>query len=148
MPSKSYPDRFFPDADEARIVAAIRAFERRTSGEIRVHVERHLRRPPVDEAVRVFERLGMDATAQRNGVLILLAPGERAFAIVGDAGINAVTGPGFWDGARDAMRPHFAAGDYVAGLEAGIALAGEALATHFPLLDDDVNELPDDISYG
>ena len=144
----TYPDRFFPDADEARIVAAIRAFERRTSGEIRVHVERHLRRPPVDEAVRVFERLGMDATAERNGVLILLAPEEHAYAIIGDRGIDAVTPAGFWDEARDAMRPRFAAGDFVGGLEVGIALAGEALAEHFPYRDDDVNELPDEISYG
>lgn len=144
----TYPDRFFADADEARIVAAIRAFERRTSGEIRVHVEHHLRRPPVDEAIRVFERLGMDATEQRNGVLILLAPEEHAFAIIGDAGIDAVTGGGFWNGARDAMRPLFAAGDFVGGLIRGIEIAGEALAEHFPYRDDDVNELPDEISYG
>lgn len=144
----SSAERYFSDADEERVIAAIRAFERRTSGEIRVHVERHLRRPPVHEAVRVFERLGMDATQLRNGVLILLAPGERAFAIIGDAGIDAVTSESFWDEARDAMRPHLAAGEYVRGLEVGIAIAGEALAAHFPIQDDDVNELPDDISYG
>lgn len=142
-----YPRFIFDEEQEARIVAAIRAFERRTSGEIRVHVEHKLRRPPVDEAARVFEALGMAETRERNGVLILLAPGQRAFAIVGDRGIDAVTADDFWDGASAAMRPHFAAGDYVAGLEAGIRIAGEALAEHFPYRDDDVNELPDDISY-
>ena len=143
-----YPRFVFDEAQEARIIAAIRAFERRTSGEIRVHVEHKLRRPPLDEAARVFEALGMTETRERNGVLLLLAPGQKAFAIVGDSGIDAVTAADFWAGASAAMRPYFAVGDYVTGLEEGIRIAGEALAAHFPYREDDVNELPDDISYG
>ena len=89
----------------------------------------------------------MTETRERNGVLILLAPGQRAFAIVGDTGIDAVTPDDFWEEASRAMRPHFAEGDYVTGLQEGIRIAGEALAAHFPYREDDVNELPDDISY-
>ena len=142
-----YPEFVFDPEQEATIVDAIKAFELRTSGEIRVHVEHKLRRPPVDEAVKVFEQLNMTETRERNGVLILLAPGQKAFAIVGDAGIDAVTGPDFWAGASAAMQPHFAKGDYVTGLVEGIRIAGEALAEHFPYREDDTNELPDDISY-
>ena len=35
----------------------------------------------------------------------------------------------------------------VGGMSGGIALIGERLRDHFPHRDDDVNELPDDISY-
>ena len=144
----TYPERIFTEDEEARIVDAIRAFEARTSGELRVHVEHRLRRPPLDEAIRVFAALEMNLTAERNGVLLLLAPAQRSFAIFGDVGIDAVTPPGFWDAAAAAMRSPFAEGRFVEGLTEGIRLAGEALAEHFPRRDDDVNELPDEISYG
>jgi len=143
-----YPERIFSSAQEAEIVAAIRTFERRTSGEMRVHVEHRLRRPPVDEAVRVFEALGMQHTQARNGVLILLAPDQKAFSIFGDIGINEVTSDTFWSEACSSMKPFFATGDYVEGLKKGIAIAGEALAQHFPWQEGDINELPDEISYG
>ncbi len=142
-----YPSFVFDPEQEAAIVAAIQRFESRTSGEIRVHVEHKLKRPPLHEAQRVFETLGMTETRDRNGVLILIAPGQKAFAIVGDSGIDAVTPADFWEGAAARMRTHFAKGDYVAGLVDGIELAGEALAAHFPYREDDTNELPDDISY-
>jgi uncharacterized membrane protein len=35
-----------------------------------------------------FERLGMAATAERNGVLILVAPESQSFAVIGDRGID------------------------------------------------------------
>ena len=143
-----YPEHIFTSAQEEEIVAAIRTFERRTSGEMRVHVEHRLRRPPVDEAVRVFTALRMHQTQARNGVLILLAPDQRAFSIFGDIGINEVTADNFWEETCSAMQPYFAKGDYVQGLIKGIAIAGEALAAHFPWQEGDINELPDEISYG
>ena len=143
-----YPQRIFTSAQEEEIVAAIRAFERRTSGEMRVHVEHRLRRPPVDEAIRVFEALRMHQTQARNGVLILLAPDQQAFSIFGDIGINEVTGDSFWEETCIAMQPFFKEEKYVEGLIKGISIAGEALAEHFPWKEGDVNELPDEISYG
>ncbi len=143
-----YPERIFSDEQEALIVAAIRAFERKTSAEMRVHVEHRLRRPPLDEAVAVFAALNMHRTELRNGVLFLLAPGQHSFAIYGDIGINARVPADFWESTRNLMQPYFAAGDFTAGLIAGIGAAGEALTSHFPWREDDINELPDDISYG
>jgi len=143
-----YPQRVFTPEQEAEIIAEIRKFERRTSGEMRVHVEHRLRRPPLDEAKIVFSALRMHHTQARNGVLILLAPAQRSFAIFGDVGIDAKTPANFWESTTELMRPFFAKGDFVAGIVAGIDAAGDALSTYFPWQEGDINELPDEISYG
>ena len=135
-------------ADRERIVAAIRAAEHKTSGEIRVHVQPHCGADPVRDATRVFERLRMTRTAARNGVLIFLAVRDRRFAVIGDTAIHAAVGDAFWQATADAMTPHFARGDLAGGLESGVRAAGEALKRHFPHKRNDVNERPDTISEG
>ncbi len=139
------------DAQIARIEEAVRAAERRTAGEVRVHIEE--KRPPgqdaLTRAVEVFESLGMTATAQRNGVLFYVATETRNFAVIGDAGIDAKVPAGFWDAVRDRVLADFSQGAYADGLVAGLALAGEQLAEYFPFDDTtDRNELPDTVSRG
>ncbi|MHB8079903.1 MAG: TPM domain-containing protein [Candidatus Krumholzibacteriia bacterium] len=147
------PNRYFTAEEQAQVRAAIEAAEARTSGEIRVHVERDLPRrgPAAGDAYRrardVFARLGMHRTAEHNGVLIYLALRSRTLAVVGDEGLHAQVGDAFWQEVVAAMLPDFAADRPAAGLAAGAALIGERLRLHFPHRDDDVNELPDDISF-
>jgi len=62
-----------PPIEDARVVAAITAAERRTSGEVRVFVTQKKTEEPVAAAQKQFERMGMTQTAARNGVLIFLA---------------------------------------------------------------------------
>ena len=138
----------FSKAEETRIVDAIRKAESRTSGEIRVHIEHHCPADVLEEAKRVFQKLGMHRTEARNGVLILLAPERRGFAIVGDSGIDAVVPPGFWDAERDLMAGHFREGRFADGICAAVEAVGEKLKGHFPVAEEDSNELSDDISYG
>ncbi|MBX2929353.1 MAG: TPM domain-containing protein [Saprospiraceae bacterium] len=140
--------QFFNSEEEVAIVAAIRDAERKTSGEVRVHIEKNCRADVLDETVRVFRKLDMHRTAARNGVLLFIAPERREFAIIGDEGINAVVPAGFWDEERDLMLTHFRQGQFAAGICAAIAGVGEKLKEHFPVAGDDENELPDDISYG
>lgn len=139
---------FFNSEEEAAIVAAIQEAERKTSGEVRVHIEKKFRGEVLHEAARIFRKLDMHRTAARNGVLLFIAPERREFAIIGDEGINAVVPPGFWDEERDLMLTHFRQGQFGAGICAAIAGVGEKLKEHFPVAGDDENELPDDISYG
>ncbi len=139
--------RLLSDEDEARVIAAIHAAEAKTSGEIRVHVERRCAGDAIGTAGRWFRRLGMEATAERNGILVYIAVDDRAFAIVGGAGIHAKVGDAFWAALRDAMRDDFAKGDAASGLIRAIGEAGQRLAEHFPRCGSDVNELPDKISY-
>lgn len=140
--------KFFSPEDEQRIIEAIQAAEQQTSGEIRVHLEDNPKRPALEEAQRVFRRLGMHRTKERNGVLILLAPEKHEFAIIGDQGINAVVSTDFWAEERDLMQVYFRRQAFAEGLVLAIQQVGAKLKQHFPYQDDDENELPDDISYG
>jgi uncharacterized membrane protein len=137
-----------PEIDHARVTAAIAAAERRTSGEIRVLLARTKAPDPVAAARRQFERLGMTGTAERNGVLIFLAPRSRTFAVIGDTGVHEKCGDGFWRELAAAMGGHFRRGDFTTGLVGGIERAGALLAEHFPGRPDDRNELPDAIDEG
>lgn len=140
---------FFTRSEEERILGAIRSAEAACSGELRVHVARRCSCDDVrDAAAHIFHRLRMERTRERNGVLFYLASADRRFAVLGDAGINARVPPGFWDGVVERLAVAFRAGDFAGGLCEGIELCGEQLAKYFPPRPDDVNELPDDISYG
>ena len=140
--------RFFSPDEEARIVSAIQIAENNTSGEIRVHVEIGEIKPALDVAARVFKELGMDKTADRNGVLILLEVDRREFAIIGDVGITKVVPDNFYDEERDILQQHFRRGAFAEGIALAIERVGANLKKYFPYERDDVNELPDEISYG
>jgi uncharacterized membrane protein len=139
------PARLVHGIDTARVEAAIRQAEVRTSGELRVAISRFYFWGDVRRAAEgAFVRLHMRRTRHRNGVLILVAPRRRRFAIVGDAGIAAHTETRFWSEIATVMSGQFRAGDLTGGLERAIAAIGERLATHFPPdTGRGANELPD-----
>jgi uncharacterized membrane protein len=139
--------RLLSAEDEVRVIEAIRSAEAATSGEIRVHVERWSGGDPLAAARRWFDRLGMRATRERNGILFYVAIDDRAFAIVGDDRIHEKVGPAFWDSLRDILREAFVRGDHAAGLVRAIAEAGAQLSAHFPRREDDRNELTDTVSF-
>ena len=136
------------ELEDARIVEAIREAETRSSGEIRVFVSDAVVEDPVAAARVQFERTGMHATAQRNGVLIFVAPRSRNFAIVGDDGVHARCGQSFWTDVADAMARHFALDHPTEAIVLGIRKAGELLSSHFPCRPDDRNELPNEVIRG
>jgi uncharacterized membrane protein len=138
---------FFSKEQQAQILASVREAELETSGEIRVHIETSLKGDVLDRAAWLFNKLGMDKTAERNGVLFYLAIGDKKFAIIGDAGINAKVPGGFWNQISDHLQKNFKEGRFTEGLSEGIIMAGNQLKTHFPHKTDDVNELPDEISF-
>ena len=137
----------FSEKEQQLISEAVESAERFTSGEIRICVEKTCSEPVLDRAATYFKKLGMDKTAQRNGVLIYIATQDHQFAIIGDSGINKLVPHDFWDSTKDAMLSYFKEGDMSGGIIAGIKIAGEQLKTFFPYLDGDVNELPNEISH-
>jgi uncharacterized membrane protein len=141
------PQSFLNRLDHDRVVAAIREAEDRSRGEIRVHVARKAVEDPQRAAAALFEKLGMAVTADRNGVLLFVAPATQRFAVVGDKGIHEKCGEGFWKDVAAAMEEDFRQGRFTDGIVKGVAKAGDALAAHFPRTGGaDVNELPDEVS--
>lgn len=135
--------------DDDRIKAAITSAERQTSGEIRVSVARFFWGDIRRVAEKVFSRLGMRATKDRNGVLFFVVPSRRRFAVIGDVGIHQKVGQDFWNKLAAAMSEDFKAGKFNEGLVAGIDECGRLLVAHFPYQGEkDVNELSDDIDHG
>ena len=134
--------------DENSVKQAIINAELNTSGEIRVHIEDKCTADVLDRAAYVFEKLEMHKTKLRNGVLFYLATKDRKFAVIGDAGINAVVPPSFWEDMKSEMVEHFRKDKFADGLVYGIEKTGEHLKKHFPHKQDDKNELSDEISFG
>lgn len=137
----------FSDADRAQIVKAIAGAEKRTSGEIQVHLEKRCKGSQLDRAVQVFNKLKMHETKGRTGILFYLAVTDQKFAVIGDTGINEKVPEGFWDAIKDHMLELFRQGQFTKGLVEGITMAGEQLAVHFPDTKGE-NELSDEISFG
>ena len=90
----------------------------------------------------------MQKTKLRNGVLFYLSIEDKKFAIIGDVGINAKVSDDFWDEVKNMMLGHFKQGEFAEGLVNGILKSGKQLKEYFPYMEDDINELSDDISYG
>ncbi|AVR45356.1 hypothetical protein C7S20_08785 [Christiangramia fulva] len=140
-------EAFITKKDEEEIVNAIRVAEKKTSGEIRVHLEPTAGKTDIFErAMEVFHMLKMDNTRQENGVLIYVAVEDRNFVIYGDKGINDVVPDDFWESTKELIVSHFKNGEFKEGLVNGILKAGEQLQKHFPWDEDDTNELSDQIS--
>lgn len=139
---------FLTSEEEAEIVKAISQAEKNTSGEIRVHIEDHTEKPPLERAQEVFHTLGMNQTSLRNGVLFYVGVSDHTFAIIGDEGIDKVVENDFWDCTRDTIIAHFKENKYKEGLVAGILRAGERLEQYFPFTDGDKDELSNEISKG
>jgi len=134
--------------DEAAVLRAVAAAEKRTSGEVRVFISRRrLRGRDVSACASAeFHRLDMDTTDDRNAVLFYVVPRERAFAVIGDDAVHAKCGQSFWDETAKALEKDFKDSRFTEGLVAAIENAADLLATHFPRRRGDRNELPDEIA--
>jgi uncharacterized membrane protein len=118
--------------DEQRIVESIRAAELRSRGEIRIHATEKAVADVMQEATRAFERLGMTATAERNGILIFVAPKSQKFAVLGDSGITSRAGTAPLDDIASSMSAAFREGRFTDGLVGAVERAGAFLAAQFP----------------
>ncbi|MEO6283782.1 MAG: TPM domain-containing protein [Dyadobacter sp.] len=146
MPTDSL---FFSEEEQKYLIEAIQEAEKLTSGEVKVHIEKKCQTADVMErAKEVFLFLHLHQTAERNGVLFYLAYEDRKFAVLGDKGIDDKVPADFWNSTKDLLRTHFASAQYLEGLRKGIEEAGLQLKKHFPYQSGDINELPDDISFG
>ncbi len=147
---KKKPPQFFTADEQQLIVHAVQQAEKQTSGEIRVYAESHCEyMDALDRAKEIFNNIHMEATGQRNAVLVYVALKDRQLAVYADEGIYTKAGKDFWNNAVKKMLAHFNKQNYAAGIATVVNEIGEALAFHFPYDGaTDKNELPDDIVFG
>ena len=137
---------FIRQLEHDRIVAAIKKAEANTSGQIRVFLQRgKFEEDALERAQKKFVQLGMQKTAERNAVLIFVAPRVQKFAVVGDEGVHARCGEKFWEELVARMREHFLREDFTEALLEAVNATGALLAKHFPRTGPARNELPDEV---
>jgi uncharacterized membrane protein len=134
--------------EKEEIQESIRLAELKTSGEIRVHIDKKCDSDPIERAVDVFNKLKMFQTKQRNGVLIYLAFSNRKLAIIGDKGINEVVPDDFWESTKNEMIFRFQRNEFAQGIIDAVTEAGKQLQAYFPIELHDKNELNNEITEG
>ena len=142
------PATFLREEEKKRVKEAIDKTEKETSGEIKLYVARFCWEKIEEKAYRVFNKLGLFNTKDRNGVLIYVVTKNREFFIYGDEGIHKKVPENFWEEIKNRMAENFRKGDFGKGLVEAIEKIGENLKTYFPYRSDDKNEIPDEIEYG
>ena len=141
--------QFFTETQQKNIISAIKDAEKKTSGEIKVHIESNCKYEDAYlRAKEVFEFLSLHKTELRNGVLFYLAFNDRKFAVLGDEGINDKVGQEFWDSTKKLLSKNFKSGEFEKGFSLAIAEAGVQLEKYFPYQRNDSNEISDDLSFG
>jgi uncharacterized membrane protein len=142
---------FLRRLDTSAVERAIARAEARSSGEIRVSIAGLFLGSGRGLAERAFRRLGMQATRDRNGVLLLIAPARRQVVVLGDEAIHGLVGEAFWAQIAARVGAHFRDHRFTEGVVEAIDAIGDALERHFPAsarAGDNPNELPDTIDTG
>jgi uncharacterized membrane protein len=132
--------------DLAAIGRAVAEAEGHTSAEIRVHLDHSCKGDALQQAIKIFERLGMHRTEARNGVLLYISVTDRKLAVIGDKGIHERVGEAYWQGLVAAVRERLRQQQPRDGLIHAIAELGRELSRHFPRSPGNKNELPDEVS--
>jgi len=143
----SQAEAFLSAKEERQVVSAITKAEKNTTGEIRIHIDEISETEVFKRAKEAFVTLAMDKTQNRNGVLFYVSVKDREFAICGDIGIDKITPNNFWEEIKDTVISYFKHSEFVDGLVKGIEMTGKSLKKYFPYEKNDIDELPDEISY-
>ena len=138
---------FFVKEQQQMLVNAIVSAELKTSGEIRLHINNFCFGNELKAAQKVFNKLSMHKTNERNGVLIYISVLSRKIAVFGDEGIHQKLGNAFWQVVVDNLIIKFRQNKKAEALSECILELGEQLGKYFPRNSNDVNELPNTISY-
>jgi len=141
---------YFNDDDFLHISGKIKEMEEITSGEIRVAIKEKRSFSQRNKslhllAVEEFHKLKMNNTRDKTGILLYLLLHDKQFYILGDQGIHEKIGDATWDQVRDEIQNHFKDGNFPEGILWGIERVGKILAEHFPIKEDDINELSNEV---
>jgi len=96
-----------------------------------------------EQAFQEFYANGLHKTEAATGVLIFVSLLEHRVIVMADEGIDAKVDEGSWAETDGAILKSIGNGSLRDGLIAGVDLAGDRLAEHFPWVEGDRNEIPD-----
>ena len=143
-------NRAFPASTLAAIERAVGEAEQSHGGQVRVVVEAALPTESLfknqsarERAIDVFSLSRVWDTEHNNGVLLYLLLADRDVEIVADRGIAGRVPQTEWEAICRQMEQAFSAGNFKAGIGAGIHAIAAKLAAHFPKTQRGQNELPD-----
>ncbi len=93
-------------------------------------------------ALDQFLSQDLHTTQNRTGVLIFVSVAERYGEIIADEGIYQKVSPEVWDQALAALLGHLKKKEVEEGFVAAIKMCADVLEEHFPISEDDEDELP------
>jgi len=140
------PKKFFTKEEREKILKAIKEAEKKTTGEIALHLVKKVKGDIFERGKEAFFRLGLYKTLRRNAVLFFISTGQRKFAILADEGIDKKVPENFWKEIAFEIEENFKKGNFAEGLLRAIKITGEKLSEYFPYEETDINEIPDQIT--
>jgi putative membrane protein len=113
----------------------------------RILSSRRQRNEDVRRAARAtFVELGVSRTRSRAGILVYVAMLERAVELVPDVGVEVARLDPRWQDALAALNRALSVEPNLDAFVAALRLLGPPLGQLLPHADDDVNELPDELT--
>jgi putative membrane protein len=104
--------------------------------------KREMREEVEEAALTSFFLNGLHRTRDLTGIIIYVSVFERSVHILADKGINDKVDPAVWEAVVAEITAGIRAGKAGEALCAGVARCGELITKHFPIKDDDTDELP------
>ncbi len=92
-------------------------------------------------AITSFFQEQLYKTAQENGVLLYISVFEQKVWVLGDAGVNAVIEESYWEDIVSRLTIAIKRGQRCQGICEAVESIGKTLAQHFPVQEDDKDEL-------
>lgn len=138
---------FLTDQQIAHLVDAIQSAEDHSTGEIRVHIDSNTEDNNAERAYDVFKELCMNKTAELNAVLFHVNFEQKYLTIIGDKGIHEKVSQLYWDALHDEITSGFTKGNFFESLKDAILKTGFELKKHFPIKGENINELPNEITF-
>lgn len=138
---------FLSKEDMAVLVDAIHAAEDHSTGEIRIHIDRNSQENIAEVAFQVFKKLCKDQTRHKNAILFHVNFERKYLTIIADEGINKCVDPNFWEVMHDYITAEFKKGNYCGALKSSVLKTGLELKKHFPIEGENLNELPNEITF-
>jgi len=95
-----------------------------------------------EKALVSFVEQGLHETRDKTGILILISLFEHRVQVLADSGINAKVPEHTWDELVEMIIAGLKSDDACSAVCKAVERCGKLLQDHFPIKDDDTNELP------